>query len=52
MPNVNLLVGSVLADFVNIVRYMIPATPEKTDGEKIVELLQKVAQNGSNSWNN
>lgn len=52
LPNVNLLVGSVLADFVNIVRYMIPATPEKTDGEKIVELLQKVAQNGSNSWNN
>lgn len=52
LPNVNLLVGPVLADFSTIVKYMIPAIPEKTDGEKIVELLQKVAQNDPSSRNN
>ena len=42
MPNVNILVGKVLADFKNFVKYMLPATPEKTDQEKAIELLQKV----------
>lgn len=42
MPNVNILAGKVLADFKNFVKYMLPATPEKTDQEKAIELLQKV----------
>lgn len=42
MPNVNILAGKVLADFQNIAKYMLPATPEKTDQEKAIELLQKV----------
>ena len=42
MPNVNLLMGSVLADFKVFVQYMLPATPEMTDQEKVIDLLQKV----------
>ena len=42
MPNINILAGKVLGDFKNIVKYMLPATPEKTDQEKAIELLQKV----------
>ena len=42
MPNVNYLEGKILADFCNFVKYMLPATPEKTDQEKVIELLGKV----------
>lgn len=42
MPNIHILTGRVLADFKNFVKYMLPATPEKTDKEKAIELLQKV----------
>ncbi len=42
MPNINILTGKVLADFKTFVKYMLPATPEKTDQEKAIELLQKV----------
>ena len=42
MPNINILTGKVLADFKNFVKYMLPATAEKTDQEKAIELLQKV----------
>ena len=42
MPNINILTGKVLADFKTFVKYILPATPEKTDQEKAMELLQKV----------
>ena len=42
MPNINIMTGKVLADFKTFVKYMLPATPEKTDQEKAIELLQKV----------
>ena len=42
MPNINILTGKVLADFKTFVKFMLPATPEKTDQEKAIELLQKV----------
>ena len=42
MPNINILTGKVLADFETFVKYILPATPEKTDQEKAIELLQKV----------
>ena len=42
MPNINILTGKILADFKTFVKYILPATPEKTDQEKAIELLQKV----------
>ena len=42
MPNIIIFAGKILADFQNFVKYMLPATPEKTDQEKAIELLQKV----------
>lgn len=45
MPNINVLTGKVLADFKIFVKYILPATPEKTDQEKAIELLQKVLVN-------
>ena len=42
MPNIIILTGKVLADFKIFVKYLLPATPEKTDQEKVIELLQKV----------
>lgn len=42
MPNINVLTGKVLADFKIFVKYILPATPEKTDQEKAIEFLQKV----------
>lgn len=42
MPNINILTGNVLADYETFVKYILPATPEKTDQEKAIELLQKV----------
>lgn len=41
-PNVNVLSGKILADFTNFAKFEVPATAEKTDEEKIVELLHKV----------
>lgn len=41
-PNINIFIGKFLGDFANFVRYMIPANAEKTDEEKIFELLGKV----------
>ena len=45
MPNINIITGKVLADFKTFVKYILPATPEKTDQEKAIELLQKVLVN-------
>ena len=42
VQNINILYGKFLASFDTFVRYMVPATPEKTDQEKALELLQKV----------
>lgn len=42
MPNINILTGKILADFTTFVKYILPATPEKTDQEKAIEFLQKV----------
>lgn len=42
MPNINILTGKILADFKTFVKYILPATPEKTDQEKAIELLRKV----------
>ena len=42
LSNINILTGKVLADFKTFVKFMLPATPEKTDQEKAIELLQKV----------
>ncbi|MBQ3371461.1 MAG: SIR2 family protein [Mogibacterium sp.] len=45
MPNINVLTGKVLADFKIFVKYMLPATPEKTDKEIAIEQLKKVLVN-------
>lgn len=42
MPNINIMAGKILADFKTFVKYTLPATPEKTDQEKAIELLRKV----------
>lgn len=42
MPNITILTEKVLTDFKVIVEYLLPATPEKTDQEKAIEMLQKV----------
>ena len=42
MPNINIMTGKILADFKTFVKYLLPATPEKTDQEKAIELLRKV----------
>ena len=42
MPNINIMAGKILADFKMFVKYLLPATPEKTDQEKAIELLRKV----------
>lgn len=42
MPNINIMAGRILADFKTFVYYLLPATPEKTDEEKAIELLRKV----------
>lgn len=41
MPNNNVLSGKLLADFEIFVKYIMPATPEKTDKEKALEFIQK-----------
>lgn len=49
MPNVNIFIGKILADFKAFVTYILPATPEKSDKEKVIELLQKVLVNDASS---
>ena len=40
--NINIMLGKFLADFTTVVKYLLPANVEKTDEEKIFELLGKV----------
>ena len=49
MPNINILYGKVLADFKSFVKYILPATPEKTDQEQAIELLQKALVNNADT---
>ena len=42
--NINILVGKFLGDFETFVKYMLPANAEKTDEERIFELLNKVME--------
>ena len=42
LPNINILSGHILADFQIFVKYIVPATYEKTDEEMIIDLLKKV----------
>ena len=42
LPNINILSGHILADFQIFVKYIVPATYEKTDEEMIKDLLKKV----------
>lgn len=44
--NINILLGSFLGDFATFVKYMLPATEEKTDQERLLELLDKVISHG------
>lgn len=48
LNNVNIITGKFLADFSVFVNYLMPSCAEKTDQEKIFELLQKVLNNGKN----
>ena len=45
MPNVNVFSGKILGDYTIFVRYMLPATPEKTDQEIAITMLRKVLNN-------
>lgn len=47
MPNINLLCGKIWASFNTFVKYLMPATAEKTDQEKVLELLKKVLTDDS-----
>ena len=40
--NINILLGKFLGNFTNFVKFMMPANAEKTDEERIFELLGKV----------
>ena len=42
MPNINVTSGKILASFDWFVKFLLPATPEKSDEERALELLQKV----------
>jgi hypothetical protein len=42
--NINILLGKFLGDFETFVKYMLPANAEKTDEERIFELLNKVME--------
>ena len=42
--NINILLGKFLGDFETFVRYILPANPEKSDEERIFELLNKVME--------
>ena len=45
--NINILIGKFLGDFETFVKYMLPANAEKTDEERIFELLNKVMEKRS-----
>lgn len=42
--NINILIGKFLGDFETFVKYILPAQAEKTDEERIFELLNKVME--------
>lgn len=42
MPNINVVSGKILASFDWFIQLLLPSTPEKSDEEKAIELLQKV----------
>lgn len=42
MPNINVISGKILASFEWFVKFLLPATPEKSEEERALELLQKV----------
>ena len=42
--NINILTGKFLGDFATFVKYILPANAEKTDEEKIFDLLHKVME--------
>ena len=42
--NINILIGEFLGDFETFVKYMLPVNAEKTDEERIFELLNKVME--------
>lgn len=48
ITNIHIFSGKYLSDFSTFVNYMLPALAEKTDQEKITELLKKVLPNGNN----
>ena len=48
LNNINIICGHFLADFSTFVNYLMPSCAEKTDQEKIFDLLKRVLQNGKN----
>ena len=44
VQNVNIVCGHFMASFDTFVKYMVPATAERTDEEKIIDLLKKVME--------
>ena len=48
VSNIHIITGKYLANFSTFVDYLLPATAEKNDQEKIIELLQKVIPHGNN----
>lgn len=48
ISNINIFSGKFLSDFSIFVNYMLPALAEKTDQEKVSELLKKVLPYGNN----
>lgn len=42
MPNINILTGSIMADYGVFVKYILPATPEKSEQEKAIDILKRV----------
>lgn len=44
IQNINILIGKFLGDFETFVKYMLPSNAEKTDAEKIFELLNNVME--------
>lgn len=49
--NINILLGEFLGDFETFVKFLLPATAEKTDEERIFELLNKVMEKRSEESN-
>lgn len=48
LNNINIIRGCFLGDFSIFVNYLMPSCAEKTDQEKIFDLLQRVLNNGKN----